>query len=149
MEDIESPAALAGAHRAERMVPIDDAASPSNKTTSKDQAIERDHRAAIVDELDSLDLNHREGWKAAGQLIHQLVARVEEERQAGNGLVACCQCRFFEPLPKVTGFHSKSAADGTCRYGAPKATRPGSTNCPTVTRTSWCRFGQLNMEVWP
>ena len=63
--------------------------------------------------------------------------------------VSCGECRYFAPLPKVPGLYEKAAGDGTCRHSAPKATRPGPNNFPTVTRDAWCRVGELKGEARP
>lgn len=77
MDRIVNPAALAGAHRAKKMMPIDDAASLSNKNGSKNQdspKVPRLGRSHFVrpsdsfpvgrDRMISVEPDGKGGWRA-------------------------------------------------------------------------------------
>ncbi len=142
MDRIDNPATLTGAHRAKKMMPIDDAASLSNKNRSKDQSIRQRQRAFGFDEPGALDPYHSKGWKSAGELVFEMVSRLEKKQLEGNGFVKCGECRFFAG-------HPKSDLEGTCRYSPPVARDGGSNAFPIVRLNAWCRVGQSMREVRP
>ena len=142
MDRTENPAARLGAHRVGKMMPIDDAASLSSKSGSKDQSIRQRQRALGLDEPGALDPHHSKGWKSAGELVNQLVSRLEVRQQEGSGFVKCGECRFFAS-------HPKSDWEGTCRYSPPVARDGGSNAFPIVRLNAWCRVGQSMREVRP
>lgn len=140
MDRIDNPAALAGAHRAKKMMPIDDAASPSSKSRSKNQSIGQRQRALGFDKLEGLEPNRPNGWKSAGELVSQLVSRLEEKQLEGDGFVRCGECRFFAS-------HPNSNWEGTCRYNPPAAKDGGSNPFPIVRLNQWCRVGRSIREA--
>ncbi len=142
MDHIENPAALAGANRVEGMMPIHDAASLSTKNGSKDQSIRQRQRAFGFDEPGALDPYLSKGWKSAGELVFQMVSRLEKRQLEGDGFVKCGECRFFAG-------HPKSDWEGTCRYNPPVARDGGSNAFPIVRLNAWCRVGQSMREVRP
>ena len=142
MDRIENPAARLGAHRVKKMMPIDCAASLSTKNGSKDQSIRRRQRAFGFDAPGTLDPNHSKGWKFAGELVFEMVSRLEKRQPEGHGFVKCGECRFFAG-------HPKSDWEGTCRYSPPAARDGGSNAFPIVRLNAWCRVGQSMREVRP
>ncbi len=142
MDRTENPAALAGANRAKKMMPINDAASSSSKNRPKDQSNRQRQRAFGLNELRDLDPSSSKGWKSAGELVYQLVSRLEVEQQEGSGFVKCGECRFFAG-------HPKSDLEGTCRYSPPVASDGGSNAFPIVRLNAWCRVGQSTRENRP
>jgi hypothetical protein len=142
MDRTENPVALAGANRVGKMMPINDAASLSSKSGPKDQSIVQRQRAFGLDELRALDPSSSKGWKSAGELVYQLVSRLEVGQQEGHGFVKCGECRFFAG-------HPKSDWEGTCRYSPPAARDGGSNAFPIVRLNAWCRVGQSMREVRP
>jgi hypothetical protein len=142
MNRIVNPATLMGARRAKKMMPIDDAASPSSKSRSKDQSIGQPQRPLVFDRLEGLDPNRSKGWKSAGELAAQLVSRLEEKQIEGDGFVRCGECRFFAS-------HPNSNWEGSCRYNPPTARDGGSNAFPIVRLNAWCRVGHSMREARP